>query len=149
MANKEFMFLTVLPTFTAARAITQADEDAFAANVAALTACPIPYLKAISVVSLAYALRAKPGTDYITAPKMNQLIQDARSLFGALPFLVNEPNQQMVLFRTVCDWNAGYTAATTLSRDPNVLISVFPGLLELAVPVLDQCIFMLRVKLAV
>ena len=148
MANPQFMFLTVLPTFTASRAVAQTDESAFAANVAALTSCPIPYLKAISVVSLAYALRANSGADYITTPKMNQLIQDARNLFGVMPFLANEPNQQMVLFRTVCDWNAGYTAATTLSRDPNVLLAVFPGLLELSIQVLDQCIFMLRVKLA-
>ena len=149
MANKQFQTLKVLPTFTSTRIPAQTDEDAFAANVAALADLPVPYLKAISVISLAYQLKANGGYDYITALKLNQLVQDARTMFAAPALLADEQSQQVVLFRTVLDWNGGYTATTTLSTDPNVLIAVMPGLLELPIPTLDMCAFMLRLRLAV
>ena len=149
MANQQFQFLTVLPTFNSTRGPTQTDEDAFAANVAALADLPVPYLKAVSIIALAYQLKTNGGYDYITAKKLNQLVQDARTMFAAPALLADEQSQQFVAFRTVLDWNAGYTATSTLSRDPNVLIAVLPGLLELPIPTLDMCIFLLRLRPAV
>ena len=149
MANQQFQVLKLLPTFNSTRAPTQTDEDAFAANVAALMDMPMPYLKAVSIIALAYQLKTNGGYDYITAKKLNQLVQDARTMFAAPALLSDEQSQQLVLFRTVLDWNGGYTATTTLSTDPNVIIAVLPGLLELPIPTLDMCIFLLRLRLAV
>ena len=149
MANTQFRFLTVLPTFTASRAVAQADEDAIAANISALADMSTAYLKTVSVVSLAYQLKSKGGTDYITGAKINSLLQDAANMFSTFPLYDNESNTKYAAIRTVCDWNAGYTQTTTLSRDPNVIVGVMPGLLEVSTPTLDSIIFMLRVKLAV
>ncbi len=146
---QQFQFLTVLPTFTTSRTVAQTDESAFAANMAALFNLAPAYLKVVSIVSLAYQLNSKGGTNYISPANQTALLRDAANLFGTMPFFDNQQNQQLLLARTVCDWNAGYSQTSTLSRDPNVLLAVFPGLLEMPLPTLDQCILMLRVKLAV
>jgi hypothetical protein len=151
MANKAFQILTVLPALTSPVTITQ--SKTLEADMAALGACSVPYLKAITIVCLAFELNGYTGTNYVSPVNMKQLDQDATSLFGGVELLAIEANLQYMTIVAALAWNAaaakvGATFTATYS-DVNALLAFAPGLLELPDDRLNQMIFLLRYRLSV
>ena len=135
--------LKILPSITSP--VTVAQAATFASNLAAIENLDNRQVKALSVVSLIYLLNNKGGTDYRTNHK--QLRTDATNLFGVFPIMGNN-NQQESRYRAVLDWNAGFTADSTVGSDVNALVSSMGGERDTPEPTLLMLAFFLRYKLA-
>jgi hypothetical protein len=121
--------------------------------MAALEDCSAAYLKAITIVCLAFELNAYSGANYVSPVNIKQLDQDATSLFGGFSILASEQNTTTIRIETVLAWNAaaakvGATFTATYS-DVNALLAFAPGLLELPLERLRMMISTLRYRLSV
>jgi hypothetical protein len=151
MANPTFQKLVVLPALTSPVGPTQAAT--LVSNMAALADCSTAYLKAVTIVSLAFELNGYSGTNYVSPVNMKQLDQDAVSLLGGISLLVNEQNQQIMRLFAAIAWAAAAakvgSSFTSAYSDVNAILAFSPGLLELPLERLDQMIALLRYRLAV
>ncbi len=135
--------LVILPAITSPVTVKQAST--FSGNLCAIANLNNREVKALSVIALIYLLNNKGGTDYRTNHK--QLRTDATSFFGEFPIMGNL-DQQESRYRAVLDWNAAYTADTSVSADVNTIVSNMAGMRETPEPTLLSFIFFLRYKLA-
>lgn len=121
--------LAILPAITSPVTVIQAKT--FSANLAAIANLNNREVIALSVISKIYQLKAKGGTDYTGNSGYKQLQKDVTSLLGMFSleaFLAD--NTQFQKMQAVLDWNAGYTATTTLGTDVNALRVLMLGLAE-------------------
>ena len=153
MANQIFQKLTTLSALTSPVTPAQAGSGGLTSNMAALANCSVIYLKAISVVAMAFELNAYGGTNYVNPENLKQLRQDAASLFGGISLLGDEQNLQMVRIRASLDWAAAAAKVgasfTGSYSDVNAILAFDPKLLDTSLEMLDRMIFLLRYKLAV